>query len=131
MNEEVRTAYEVAHVTNEAVSAISEFNASTARYSLRTRRLVRMIIISLIFDVLLTFAVFFVAQENHTQSSAQTHAQCEQMDAYRASQNKIWDHVISELTPTGSKDTPQTKAFLQNLEDFIHQVDTPIVCPAP
>lgn len=52
---------------------------------------------------------------------------CENGNAYRAGNIKVWDHVLDEFT-VGPNVNPQTMLFVDESEQFVSQVNAPHSC---
>jgi hypothetical protein len=104
---------------------LAKRDAQLARYGHRNRHLIRITIVSLVLDILLTAAVTVVAIQAHDASSAAASARtaatavaqsnrnlCLSGNASRAQQVEVWDYILSLAQP------PATAAARERIGEF-------------
>lgn len=94
--------------------------------TIRQRRLIRLMAVSLVLDVCLSLglgALFLKANS----SDEKTRASCLAGNETRASQVTLWDHVIGELR--GPSPTPERAHQLDDFRTFVLTTFEPRVCP--
>lgn len=94
----------------------------------RNRSLVRMLAISIVFDVLLTIAIGIIGFNNYstgTQLRAETAQRCISENATRAADTKLWTLALADAPPA---QTPQVQQEIDQFKQNIHVLFAPIDC---
>lgn len=91
----------------------------------QSRRLIRMLAVSLVFDVCLSIGLGLVAwRSNHSADQARkaTIAACESGNAVRKAEVQLWDYVLT--FPPSRPETPQEKTTREQqtkkFQDYVH-----------
>jgi|SRR5881394_1399520 len=102
--------------TAENTAAIADLTDATRH----NRWWIRVLIVSLIFDVLITVALGFLYNDNRTA----LRAACREGNLTRAGSTQLWESVVSDQPATTAEQKARTDQFLAKL----HEVYAPRHC---
>jgi uncharacterized paraquat-inducible protein A len=121
----VETAEELTRRALESIIKSGEEVPALARYGLRNRRMIRVMLVSLLFDVILTIGVGTVAIQAHTATSAVTQ-RCVAGNAYKTNDKKLWVALLN-LEPQAAA-TPAERAATARVLALVDKTDTQAKC---
>lgn len=114
-------ALKVATVLTETVKTLSDQIGVLAQKTSTNRRLIKLLALSVVFDILLSIGLGFIGFKAYTagtEAKAATvvaHvsavASCQAGNEFRRDDRSRWQRII-DITPVAQRQTPQVQAFI-------------------